>query len=121
MWLITFEAFPNPKQNPDDFKEFGGAYVNCWIDFALENGAVELAKFYIKQNGWKPHKIIDENVWFDKEDCETTEQKIYFDEAIECGATLVWHKYPFESEEIDEDFELEDCAANNKKLENAGN
>ena len=48
MWLISVEAIPNSKENPKASKEHGGAYVNCWIDFPLEDGAIELAKFYIR-------------------------------------------------------------------------
>ncbi len=105
MWVINIESFPDPKGKPEDFKEFGGAIVNCWINFAIEDGAVELSKFYIKQNGWIPHEVVDENVWLNEDDCESDEQKQYFSEAEEYGATLVWHRYPFDSEETDEDFE----------------
>jgi hypothetical protein len=30
-----------------------GAYVNCWIDFRLYEGALALAKFYIRKYGWQ--------------------------------------------------------------------
>jgi hypothetical protein len=116
MWVINIEAFPNPQESPDDFKEFGGAIVNCWINFAIEDGAIELSKFYIKQNGWNPSAIIDENVWLDEEDCETAEQKQYFAEAAEYGATLVWHYYYLEADKADEDFEMENATTKNQKF-----
>lgn len=116
MWLITVEAIPNVKENPQDAKEYGGAYVNCWINFLIEDGAVELAKFYIRENGWIPLEISEENLWFDVDDCETTEQKQYFSEAEEFGASLVWYYYPFEADDEDEDFELENSTTNNQKV-----
>ena len=116
MWVITIHAIPNTKENPDAAKEFGGSYVNCWINFLLEDGAVELSKFYIRQNGWIPLEITEDNLWFNQDDCETTEEKQYFSEADEYGACLIWHSYPFESEETDEDFELESFTTNNQRI-----
>ena len=116
MWLISIEVIPNPKENPEAAQEYGGAYVNCWIDFLLEDGAAELAKFYIKQSGWTFLEFTEENLWFEEEECETTEQKQYFSDAKECGICLVWYYYPFESDEEDEDFELENSSTNNQKL-----
>ena len=86
MWLISIEAVPDPKKNPKAAKESGGAFVNCWIDFLLEDGAVELANFYIKQQGWIFVEFADEILWFNKEDCKDDEQKQYFSEAEEYGS-----------------------------------
>jgi hypothetical protein len=116
MWLISIEAIPNAKENPEAAKEYGGACINCWIDFPIEDGAVELAKFYVKQNGWSLLGFVDENLWFEEEDCETTEQRQYFSDAKECGICLVWYHYLFEAAEEDEDFELENSTTNNPKV-----
>ncbi|MDQ3635928.1 MAG: hypothetical protein M3405_15700 [Acidobacteriota bacterium] len=116
MWLVTFKTIPNQNKNAKAAEEFGGAYVNCWIDFALEDGAVELAKFYIKQNDWIPLRLEGDNVWYNEEDCETTEDRQYFAEAKDYGATLVWYTYPLEATEDDEDFELENSTTTNPKI-----
>jgi len=64
MWLITYHAVPKP--NSPDFKEVGGAYVNCWILYAWQDGAEHLAKFEVE----KEWVITDteEISWYEVED-----------------------------------------------------
>jgi hypothetical protein len=97
MWLFTIHAIPDDKS--PDFKEVGGAYVNCWINFALEDGAELLAKFYIQQNDWIVLEV-SEISWVEEEDYPIDDPKRkYFQEAQADGTSFVYHQYPLEDEE----------------------
>jgi hypothetical protein len=50
MFFFTFTA--RPKSGTRKAKQFGGAHVDCWINFAQYDGAKHLAKFFIEKNGW---------------------------------------------------------------------
>ena len=47
MWLIRYHVIPKP--NSPEFQKIGGAYVNCWILFAWQDGAEHLAKYEIEK------------------------------------------------------------------------
>jgi hypothetical protein len=65
MWYFVLKV--SPKPDTENAKEFGGAYVNCWIDFREQIGAEHLAKFYLDQEGWQYDKTEEAN-WVEKED-----------------------------------------------------
>ena len=112
MWLITYEAFPNPKANSEQFAEYGGAFVNCWINFIQEDGALKLAKFYIKDSGWIPKRKCEEISWIGKKtDLENEHDKFCFSEAKKYGCSLCFHTYPIEDEE---ETELEKTSVNSQ-------
>ena len=103
MWLFTIHAIPNEKS--PDFKESGGAYINCWIDFTLQDGAELLARFYIEQNNWIVMEI-DEVSWVEDDDYPIGESnREYFLDAEKDGASFLYCQYPLESEE---DWEIDE-------------
>jgi len=69
-----------------------GAYVGCWVNFRLYEGALLLARFYIREAGWII-RSVDEHRWYELADVPTTGRK-YFKEAKEDGASFVFHSYP---------------------------
>lgn len=70
-----------------------GAYINCWVNFALEEGAEVLARHYVEKAGRVVTKV-DEVFWVEREDYEGEESLQYFDEASEEGVSVVLHLYP---------------------------
>ena len=75
MWLITYNAIPKP--NSPEFQKSGGAYVNCYILFALQDGAEHLSKYEVE----KEWTIIEteEISWVEIEDFENNvEAREYF-------------------------------------------
>jgi hypothetical protein len=58
----------------------------CWINFRLHEGALLLAKFYIRNEGWKV-RSIDEHRWYELTDVPIAGRK-YFKEAKKNSASL---------------------------------
>ncbi|HEX5009452.1 MAG TPA: hypothetical protein VFY71_03550 [Planctomycetota bacterium] len=72
-----------------------GAYVCCWIDFPIQDGALHLAKFYIRQAGYRP-RTVQERTWIEPWEQSPKVAK-YFREAKEDGASFVFERYPLGS------------------------
>jgi len=114
MWLITYHVIPKP--NSPEFQKSGGAFVNCWILYAWQDGAEQLAKYEVEKE-WAITEI-DEISWIEDDDFENDdERKEYFLQARIDGGCFVYHHYPLEAEESDEDFE----DATDSKLINSDN
>jgi hypothetical protein len=50
MWFLTVQAVP--KQNVLTTEDFGGAAVQCWVNFPSLDGAEQLVNYYLDQEGW---------------------------------------------------------------------
>ena len=70
-----------------------GAFVNCWIDFKHYEGALLLAKFYIRQEGWRIRRV-QEHRWITGPTDVARGSVRYFSEAKRDGASFVFHRYP---------------------------
>ena len=70
-----------------------GVYVNCWIDFKLYEGALILAKFYIRKQGWRI-RTVEAHRWVDGPADVARGAVKYFREAKRDGASFVFHMYP---------------------------
>jgi hypothetical protein len=102
MWRICYHVVPKP--NSQAFQECGGAYVNCWILFAWQDGAEYLAKYEVEKE-WIITET-DEISWVEIEDLsEDVENKEYFLQAQTDGGCFVFYRYPLNAEEPDGDFE----------------
>jgi hypothetical protein len=111
MWLFTFHVVPRPGSPA--ITEFGGAYVNCWILYAWQDGAEVLARYEVEKE-W----IITETVavsWYDPgEILKSDDHFEYYEQATIDGGVFVYDTYPVEAED-EEDFELDDAASRNSK------
>lgn len=97
MFYFRIEATPSLENEAD--AETGGAFVNCWIDFKIQDGAEELARYYIKQAGWVPGET-EAARWVEKEEYrEMPETLVWFTEAEEDGVCLVFHSWPVGAED----------------------
>jgi hypothetical protein len=91
MWFFTIRALPKPETQLA--LETGGAYVSCWVDFQLEDGAELLAKHYIEQAGWLPEEIEDA-AWVAGDDyADDPKNALYYSEAENDGASFVFHEW----------------------------
>jgi hypothetical protein len=112
MWRITYHIVPKP--NTAKYSEFGGAYVDCWILYAWEDGAEYLARYEVG----KEWIILEEEGrwWVESEDLlDGDPNREYFDQAVIDGGTFVYNTYPLEADEEDEDFEMENTTASTDK------
>ena len=102
--MYFFNILAAPKPGTEQAEDAGGAYVNCWINFPLEDGAELLARFYIGEAGWEPGEKVDQR-WVEEEDyADEPEWMQYFREAEEDGASFVFYSWPIdEGEEGGED------------------
>ncbi len=91
MFLIN--ALAKPKKSSEHYDEVIGAYVSLYIDYKDIEGALRLAKFYIKDEGWKVTKIEDEYFTLDTINDVDEEQKEFYEEAKEYGYTIVFNCY----------------------------
>jgi hypothetical protein len=92
MWYFVIRA--SPKPNTKQAKESGGAYVSCWINFLIEDGAEHLARFYLDQAGWKVENI-DEARWVVREGYDEASGALpFYSEAERDGASLVINEWP---------------------------
>jgi len=87
--IHSLQATPKSRRR-DGRRE--GAYVCCWIDFPIQDGALHLARFFIRRAGFRP-RTVQERKWMEPEECSPEGAK-FFREAKECGASLVFERYP---------------------------
>src|SRR5262245_46043578 len=106
MHYFMIEATPAPDN--DQEHGVGGAFVNCWINFILEDGAEVLARYYIKQAGWIPgvaheHLLVKADTYQDD-----PENLQYYLEAEADGASFIFHSWPANAEDADVDYSKQD-------------
>ncbi len=103
MWLISYHIVPKP--NSPEFEKSGGAYVNCWILYAWQDGAEHLARYEVEKE-WTITEM-EEIFWYEIDDFdETHEDKQYFLQSQIDGGCFVYYYYPLDAkDEDDEDFQ----------------
>jgi hypothetical protein len=55
LFLVTLEARPEPDS--DEYKEAGGAFVNCWVNADDLRTAERRAVALVREAGWRPHRF----------------------------------------------------------------
>ncbi len=90
-----------PDLNSDNFKEYGGAYFNCWVRRDSFKEAEETALETIRANGWNPVKIEDYNLPVREQYADEPESLEVFDQAIEYGEGYIADTWPIEPQEDD--------------------
>jgi len=113
MWLISYHVVPRPKS--PSHEKIGGAYVNCCILYAWQDGAETLAKYEVEKE-W----IItdtEEISWYEINDfTDEHDDKEYVDQAMVDGGCFVYNKYPVDARDGDEDFDLENATSQRNNL-----
>lgn len=91
MILINLHAVPTKES--EYFNQFIGSYVSVYIDYSEVSGAIQLAKYYVEEEGWVVNNIDDEYYVIDKKDDLESDQQEFFSEAKEYGYTMVFNAY----------------------------
>lgn len=102
--MLCLMLIATPDADNDEFKQVGGAYVNCWIDFPQEDGAEMLARHYITQAGWLPGKLEECGLVSEEQYHDEAEPLAYFREAKESGVSLAFYCWPNEAEDTDVEY-----------------
>ena len=108
MHFFTFLAQPTP--NAEEFAEFEGAYVHCWILNDSREQAQERAADLIREYGWSVENLEDSGTVTSDDYGEEDEDREFYEEALAEGEVLVFNAWPRgeEDEEEDEDEEGEE-------------
>ncbi len=91
--MFWFMICATRKSGAETLAEAPEAYVSCWINFAIREGAELLARHYIDKAGWTPGAIEDA-CWVEEDDHAGRPELQYFREAAKDGASLVFHTFP---------------------------
>jgi hypothetical protein len=73
IFYVVYEASPRPES--EDFKLWGGAFINCWVKAQSEKEAHQSALTFIHVRGWKVLSIFQE--------CQEVTE-VFFSNAQEC-------------------------------------
>ena len=97
IYYLMVEATPH-HDNPES-KEYGGAYINCWVKADTPADAEQKAKEYIHGQYWSFVKL---------EDVFTVQREQYLDEpdsldgydnAVQYGLDAIFYTWPMEQPE----------------------
>ncbi|CAA0195311.1 hypothetical protein [Tenacibaculum maritimum] len=91
MFLINVLA--KPKKETEQYGEVVGAYVSLYIDYKDIEGAIQLAKFYVKEEGWKVVKVEEEYFVLDSSEDVEEDQVPLYREALEDGYAIIFNCY----------------------------
>jgi hypothetical protein len=93
MYFFTFHAVPGPKC--PDSENFGGAFVNCWIDQEACSKALAVAKHWIEERqGWIITATVESKIVERTEYEDNSEGRRYFEQALIDKEVFVVHRYP---------------------------
>ena len=104
MHFFTFLAQPTP--NAEEFANFEGAYVHCWILKDSREEAQARAADLIREYGWSVENLEDFGTVTSDDYAEEDEDREFYEEALVEGEVLVFNAWPRGEE--DEDAEDED-------------
>ncbi|MFN7947049.1 MAG: hypothetical protein U0Z53_16985 [Blastocatellia bacterium] len=95
MFFFTFTARPKPGTRRA--KQFGGAHVDCWINFAQYDGAKHLAKYFIEKNGWVVVRKTNER-WVEQKHYKNDPEGLSsYLEAEKNGASFTLEAWPLKA------------------------
>ncbi len=89
-----------PKENNEEyFGKIIGAYASVLIDYKDYDGALELSKFYIKEENWEFIEFDEEYFTFETKEDLPEDYQQYFDEIKEFGYSMIFNLYNEETDE----------------------
>lgn len=97
MHYFMIEAVPASDNTQE--QDAGGAFISCWINFALEDGAELLARYYIERAGWTPGKLHEHKHIKKDMPKDGDEDGEYIREAEADGASFVFHTWSADAED----------------------
>ncbi len=99
MFLIN--ALAKPTKSSEQYDEVIGAYVSLYIDYKDIEGAYKLAKYYIKDEGWKVTELEEEYYTLDSVEDVDEDQVELYEEALEYGYSIIFNCFEEEDDEDD--------------------
>lgn len=102
MYLVEIHAVP---LDPTDVQEFGGAYVNCWIESPSLGEAVSRAMAEVEGAGWRPDEVRRAHLTTRESYTGDDDGLEYYEQALIDQEVFVFYTYPIEDEDHEEDDE----------------
>ena len=99
MYLINIQA--KPKKESEYYDTVAGGFASVYVDYKDIKGAVNLAKYYVKQEGWKVLEVEDEYFTLNSvKDVEQEDDQIeLYNEALEYGFSIIFNCYEEDDDE----------------------
>jgi|SRR6218665_220290 len=97
--MIQIVIHCKPKENSEHFGKVHGAYAAIFVNYKDVDGAFELAKFYVNDNGWEIVEVEEEYYIIDTKEEMDKDYEEYFEEIIEYGYSVIYNMYQDDSEE----------------------
>ena len=91
--MFWFLIHAHPSSRTGRWAKLGGAYVACWVHFRQREGALLLARRTIREDGWRVRSVQEQH-WIDGPKHAKPGTLRYYREALEDGASFVYHRYP---------------------------
>lgn len=101
MYLLRYLAKPNADHAQSG--DIGGAYINCWMDLASIEAAKVRAMDMIREEGWTVDSLEEAKI-VHRSECDD-ENAAYFDQALIDKTVLVYHCWPVDAPDADEEDE----------------
>lgn len=92
MFHIIIHCKPK-EDNEEYYEKVIGAYASILFDYKDYNGAMEMSKYYVKENGWEIINIDEEYFTFEKKEDLPDDYQQYYDEMIKYGYTMIFNTY----------------------------
>jgi hypothetical protein len=96
MFFFTFVA--TPKQDNPRRYEYGGAFVNCWVNLADGTEAERIARTTIDRCGWRIEARETACV-VTPDHCKGREERKHFQQAEHDGHCLIFETWSMDSED----------------------
>ena len=96
IYYLMIEAIPY-RNNPES-KEFGGAFVNCWVKASTQKDALKRVQEFIKNENWIFMKV--EDIWEAQRQSyiDLPDSLECYDEACEIGLSSVFNTWPIDGD-----------------------
>ena len=101
IFFIEYEVRPNSGTKA--FEEFGGAFVNCYVQASSEAEATAFAQAEMTESGWSVIAVEETPAQLDRDYLvnNNPDGLRYFDQAVLDGECYVFHTWGIESQEDD--------------------
>lgn len=92
IYYLMAEAVPH--QNNPESKEYGGAYVNCWVKADTPTDALSKFKEYILEQRWSLIKIEDMFTAQREKYLDVPDSLECYDNAVQYGLGAIFQTWP---------------------------
>jgi hypothetical protein len=92
--LFLVRLYVRPRQRSKFAKKYGGAFVNCLVDFPIARSAEVVAKDWINRTGWDVKRKVVIKIVTRKDYKGHKQLESYFDEALKFGVSAAFYCHP---------------------------